>query len=199
MNKEVTDEAGRFYEMRVRPYVTEANKIDGAVISFIDINVLKDHEKKLQAEETKYRTLAENSPDIIARFDRNLCYLYVNSAIQKATGISPKVFVGKNNQEIGLPQEITETWNEAVRNVFQTGKVENGELKFPSRNGFRIYQYVIVPEFSVNGAVETVLALLKDVTESKTAMESARASLERYRSFVEVSGELGWVTNPMEK
>ena len=66
--------------MRVRPYVTEENRIDGAVLSFIDVNVLKKHENEVQVEKEKYRTLAENSPDIIARFDRNLRYLYVNSA-----------------------------------------------------------------------------------------------------------------------
>ena len=34
VNKEVSDEKGRSYEMRVRPYITEDNKIDGAVLIF---------------------------------------------------------------------------------------------------------------------------------------------------------------------
>ena len=106
MNKEVRDENGRSYEMRVRPYITEDNKIDGAVLSFIDVDVLKKHEDELRGEKEKYRTLAENSPDIIARIDRNLRYLYINSAIEKLTGISSKNFVGKTSQEIGLPQKI---------------------------------------------------------------------------------------------
>ena len=101
-NKEVSDEKGRFYEMRIRPYITEDNRIDGAVLSFIDIDVLKKHEDELQVEKEKYRTLAENSPDIIARVDRNLRYLYVNSAIEKTTGLPLKNFVGKTNQEIRL-------------------------------------------------------------------------------------------------
>ena len=87
---------GVFYEMRVRPYVTENNKIDGAVLSFIDIDVLKKHEDELQGEKEKYRTLAENSPDIIARLDRNLRYLYINSAFEKTTGLSFKRFRGQN-------------------------------------------------------------------------------------------------------
>ena len=62
---EVSDEKGRFYELRIRPYVTEGNRIDGAVLSFIDVNESKRHENQLQLEEIKYRTLAENSPDII--------------------------------------------------------------------------------------------------------------------------------------
>jgi PAS domain S-box-containing protein len=195
LNSEVTDEKGRFYEMRIRPYVTEDNRIDGAVLSFIDINELREHENKLQIEETKYRTLAENSPDIIARFDRKQRYLYVNSIVEKIMGISAKNFIGKTDAEIGLPQKLAETWGKVLQTVIETGKSEKGELEFPTLDGTRIHQYVVVPEFSVNGAVETVLALMKDVTDPKRTMESARKNLERYRSFVEVSGELGWITN----
>jgi PAS domain S-box-containing protein len=193
--REVTDEKGCFFELRIRPYVTEDNRIDGAVLSFIDVNELRQHENKLQIEETKYRTLAENSPDIIARFDRNLRYLYVNSVIEKITGISPKNFVGKTDAEVGLSQDTAEKWNKVLQNVIQSGKAENGELEFPTLEGPRIHQYVVVPEFSINEAVETVLALLKDITDPKKSMELARKTLERYRSFVEVSGEIGWIAN----
>ncbi len=195
VNKEVTDEKGHAYEMRVRPYITEENRIDGAVLSFIDVDVLKKHEGEVQVEKEKYRTLADNSPDIIARTDRNMRYLYVNPAVQKINGLSPKAFVGKTGEETGLPKKLIETWNKLLQSVIKAGKEEKGEIEFPSPTETRTYQYVIVPEFSVNGAVETTLSLLKDITERKKAMETARTNLERYRSFVEVSGELGWVAN----
>src|SRR5208283_1742943 len=169
VNKEVCDEKGRSYELRIRPYVTEDNKIDGAVLSFMDIDVLKKHENELRGEEEKYRTLAENAPDIIARFDRNLRYLYINSSFEKSTGIPPKNFVGKTNHEIGLPRKFGETWTKILQNVIQNGKEEKGEFEFPTQDGVKIYQYVIVPEFSVNGVVETLLSLLKDITERKKA------------------------------
>ena len=118
VNKEVSDENGRSYEMRVRPYITEDNKIDGAVLSFIDVDVLKQHENKLQIEETKYRTLAENSPDIIARFDRNLRYLYVNSAIEKLTGIPSREL----------------RWQNSPRNRLTSKSRRNIEQKSPKYN-----------------------------------------------------------------
>jgi len=37
---QIQDKRGRWYEMRVRPYLTAEKKIDGAVLSFIDINSL---------------------------------------------------------------------------------------------------------------------------------------------------------------
>ncbi len=195
VNKEVRDDLGRWYELRVRPYIAEENRIDGAVLSFVDINEMKKHEIELRSEKEKLRTLAENSPDIIARFDRNLHYLYVNSAVEKITGISPEDFVGKTSQEIGLPKRLAETWSEVLQNVVRTGNEEKGEFEFPSQRDNRIFQYVIVPEFSVNGAVETVLSLFRDVTADKKVQEAALAGLERFRSLVEVTGDLGWIAS----
>lgn len=38
---DVQDNSGRWYELRIRPYITEEKRIDGAVISFIDIDEIK--------------------------------------------------------------------------------------------------------------------------------------------------------------
>ncbi len=189
VNKEVCDENGRSYEMRVRPYITEDNRIDGAVLSFIDVDVLKKYEVELRGEEEKYRTLAENSPDIIARLDRNLRYQYINSTLEKTTGITPKGILGKTNQEIHLPQKFAETWTKILQNVIQTGKEQKGEFEFPSPKGAKIYQYTIVPEFAVNGNVETLLSILKDITERKKTEEALAESEQKYRTIVETAAE----------
>ena len=44
-NQEVQDGQGHFYELRVRPYITQEDKIDGAVLSFVDIDDRKKLEK----------------------------------------------------------------------------------------------------------------------------------------------------------
>ncbi|MGA2385937.1 MAG: PAS domain S-box protein [Candidatus Bathyarchaeia archaeon] len=188
-DKEVSDEKGRSYEMRVRPYITEDNRIDGAVLSFIDVDVLKKHEVELRGEKEKYRTLAENSPDIIARVDKDLRYLYINSAFEKTTGLPLKNFIGRTNQEIQLPRKFAETWTQILQNVFETGKEQKGEFEFPSREGVKFYQYAIVPEFSVNGNVETLLSMLKDVTERKKTEEALAESEQKYRTIVETAAE----------
>lgn len=179
----VSDEKGRFYELRIRPYVTEDNRIDGAVLSFIDVNELRQHENKLQKEETKYRTLAENSPDIIARFDRNARYLYVNVAIEKLTGIPAKNFIGKTAQEVGMPKNLAEAWSQSVQNTIKTGKASKGEMEVPAPEGPRIAQFVIVPEFSVAGNIETVLVISRDETELKKSEEALKKSQDEYRSL----------------
>ena len=51
INQEVTCPEDRCYEMRVRPYLTEEKKVDGAVLSFVDIT-----ERKLLENERNWHT-----------------------------------------------------------------------------------------------------------------------------------------------
>ena len=45
---EVRDKEGRWYSVRIRPYRTIDNKIDGAIISLIDIDVIKRSREEVQ-------------------------------------------------------------------------------------------------------------------------------------------------------
>ena len=145
--------------MRVRPYITEDNKIDGAVLSFIDVNVLKQHENELRVEEKKYRTLAENSPDIIARFDRNLRYLYVNSAIEKLTGISSKTFVGKAIHEMGLPKISPKHGLKFSKMSSELVRKKKAKLNFKVQQGLEFTSMLSFPNFLLTGTVETVFMI----------------------------------------
>src|SRR5208337_534686 len=45
VTREVRDTQGQYYYMRVRPYITQEGRIDGAVLSFVDIDAIKKGER----------------------------------------------------------------------------------------------------------------------------------------------------------
>jgi two-component system CheB/CheR fusion protein len=144
-NREVEDEKGRSYEMRVRPYITEDDRIDGAVLSFIDVDVLKKHEEQLCLEKEKYRTLAENSPDIIARLDKNLRYLFLNSAFEKTTGLPIKNFIGRTNQEVKCRQNLTKHGPRFSKVFLKLAKNTKENLNFQVRKERNVINTQLFP------------------------------------------------------
>ena len=82
-------------------------RLDGIMT---DITDRKWAEDALRRSETQFRTLADHLPDVVARFDRDRRHLYVNPAVESATGLMPETFVGRTNEELGMPPENTAIW-----------------------------------------------------------------------------------------
>lgn len=75
--QEVTDEQGQIYRMRIRPYRTLNNVIEGVVVTFENITEYKIVQKALNETEEKWRGLVENAPMFIA-IVANKQFVYVN-------------------------------------------------------------------------------------------------------------------------
>ncbi|MHB8101147.1 MAG: PAS domain S-box protein [Methanosarcina sp.] len=131
--------------------------------------------------ENKFRTLAENSPDLIARFDRQNRCLYANPAIAKFYNCSPDEFIGKTNPELRMDPEMAKFSEKQRENVFTTGKNKIMEFHHTSPQGKEYYfNTQIVPEF-VDGEVNSVLAISHDITdliEAEIRLKETLDSLE---------------------
>lgn len=157
-----------------------------SVLSLIlNVTERKRAESERHRREQEFKALVENSPDIIARLDRELRHVYVNPAVEKATGIPPEMYIGKNYLELGFPKEIYTLWQKFFQQVFATGQESALEFDLPSPKGTRYYQVRVVPEFAIDGSVESLLCITRDVTEYKLAEQALRESEARFRSVFE--------------
>jgi len=141
---------------------------DGLSIYYRDITERKQAEAELYRREQSFRALAENSPDAIIRFNRQLRCLYVNPATERITGLQAQTFISKINLGLGFPPELVSLWRQKMHHVFETGQNEVLELEYLTPEGLRYFQMLIVPELSQEGAVELVLNIARDITELKT-------------------------------
>ena len=142
-----------------------------ALLSIIrDITERRKIENQLRRSESQFKTLVENAPDIIARFDSKLRHLYVSPTIERVTGLSQAAYIGKTNRELGMPDEQCELWDSHSEYVFRTRQSAKYEFEFSTPEGqISHYQATLVPEFAEHGTVETVLAITRDVTAYKEA------------------------------
>ena len=147
-----------------------------------------------------FKSLLENSPDIITRFDRQLRHLYINPAVEEATGMSPEKFIGRTDKELGMPEHLCSYWAEELHKVFESGiPNKTVEFDFETPTGQKYYQAYLVPEFAEDGSVKTVLSVAREVTDRKKAEIKLKQTLADIEEQVRAkTSQLQWVNESLE-
>src|SRR5688572_22801385 len=76
---EVQDKQGRWFSLRIRPYYSADNTIDGSVLVLVDVDALKQVEVAIRSSEARFQLLADTAPVLIWVHDLDGCQL-VNRA-----------------------------------------------------------------------------------------------------------------------
>jgi len=134
----------------------------------------------LARRERQFATLVENSPDIIARLDRDLRHLYVSPVVERYTGISATAYAGRTYTELGLPAELCEQWDRALEAVLASGRIARIKFRLPAVEGrAHVFEARLIPELAEDGAVESVLSIASNITEQELADAALRESKAR--------------------
>lgn len=146
--------------------------------------------RKLQESEAHYKSLAENMPSVLMRYDRDLRVVYLSPQAEKITGIPTEQFVGKTNREVGMPKDLCDIWEAAIRQVLQTGANQDLEFEFPVADGCssKAFYLKLAPEFSSDGStVQHVLGISTDITERKRQEEKIAKLTRLYAVLSQVN------------
>ncbi len=139
---------------------------------------------ELLLREREMESLAENTPDILTRFDPELRYVFVNSAKEAAIGLRRGEFLGRTMRDLGISSDLCDLWEDAIRFVFRTQKPQSIEFGYQGPAGVRQYATRLVPEFGPSGKIEFVLGVTQDVTERKCAEEALKHADRRKDEFL---------------
>jgi two-component system, chemotaxis family, CheB/CheR fusion protein len=98
--REVQDKQGHQYALRVRPYMTHDNKVDGAVLVLVDIDALKRIEREVKAGRDYAEAMLRTARDPLLVLRADLCVNTANEAFYKTFKMTPGQTVGSSIFEI---------------------------------------------------------------------------------------------------
>ncbi len=166
-----------YFKISLSPMINDNNKITSVLCFGFDITDTKRMENSLRQSEETFRALAENSQDVIMRFNKFHEHLYVNPAVEKLTGLPYYDFFGKTHEELGFSEELCQLWGKHINRVFETEKVNRIEFKMP--NGQWI-DWLLMPEIDENNQVKAVITSARDITR----MKKNEAQLQYLQSYL---------------
>ena len=99
---EIQDHNGRWYSMRMRPYRTSDNRIDGILMIYIDIHDLKTMQAVLQEKNSFSEVVMESTGALVMVTDLDGRFEAFNRACQIVSGYELNEIIGKVIWEIPL-------------------------------------------------------------------------------------------------
>lgn len=142
--------------------------------------LFKDYEQQdearesLQRRERLQRAMIDNSPDIISRFDRKHRFLLVNRQAELVTTYKIDDFLGKTFAELGFPAQQCKMWEAGMEQALADCEIVEQEFNLQTPTGKRILNCRYIPEFSNAGGEDTVLCILRDITEARQSEQNYR-------------------------
>lgn len=103
-SREVQDQSGHWYDLRIRPYRTLDDRIDGAVLVLVDVDVLKRSTDQLRQARDYAEAIVEMVPDALLVLDADLRVVHANGQFYSAFQVLPEETEGCMIFELGNGQ-----------------------------------------------------------------------------------------------
>jgi len=141
--------------------------------------------REIFEREQQVRALAENSPDLVVRCDREGRCRYANPAFATATGLSPAEVIGGRMGDFAFSAKHRALWERAIDQVFASGQSMTVEFDLKTPTGLRRFESRAIPEIAGDGAIASALVVSRDITDRVATERALRQSEERYRTLIE--------------
>jgi len=183
VEKEVITTDSRWYDVRIRPYRTTSNIIDGLVLTFSDITRQKKTQASLKQSKARFRGFVTASSDVIYRMDpdwQRMLYMKGREFIpdtDKPDATWLDVYVHPDDRDV-----VQRTIAEAIRtkDVFD---LEHRVFRVDGRIGWTHAR--AVPLLDDDGEIREWFGTASDITERKRTEQQIQQTADYQRQLID--------------
>ena len=163
-------------------------------VSVLDITDRKRIEEELKESEQKFRTLAEQSPNMIFISCKNRV-VYANKRCEELMGYTRDEFLSPGFDFLTLiAPESVDLVESAFAEHMKGNEVAPFEYSLITKDGSRI-DAILAPKLIEFEGEKAILGVITDITEYKRTLQALSESESRYKILVETSPEAITVTD----
>lgn len=185
VEREVKSTENHWYIARLLPYRTLDDRIDGVVITFVDITSRREAEEKIRQSDKRFRAIVSQTTVGIALTDLNGKFTFVNDHYSQIVGYSPKELLKLKRQDIIYPEDVA-LQQEKFQQMVQTGMPFTLEKRYVRKDGSLVWvSSSVTLAHNEQEKAEYAVAVSTDISELKKVEEDLRNSEERLQLILE--------------
>lgn len=192
-----TPEDGRWFTLRISPYRTVGDVIDGVVLTFTDVTDIKETETRLRREREYAQSIVQTVQEPLVVLGADLHLLSASRSFYDTFGISPEAVQNARFVDLADGAWFDNELAEVLADTSLRGEpLEGYELEVELGDGPRDFLLDARPVLEPGGEeTDRVLVTLRDVTERRRREQDREAESRRKDWFLAMLGHE--IRNPL--
>jgi len=154
---------GLWYRMRIQPYRTVDNVIEGAVLTFVDVTAARKLHEALRVNEERLRVALGAASICVFNQDAGLRYTWIQNS---NFGFAAEQIIGKTDADL-LPEEDAARLTAIKQKVLESGKKARQNFRLAIAGKTVDYDLMVEPLHDAAGAVIGITCASLDVTDQQ--------------------------------
>jgi PAS domain S-box-containing protein len=158
--------------------ITQVNLPGAQVFTAVirDISPRLEMERSLRESEVRFRSLVQNSRDVIAVVDENLDLRFVSPAVEEITGFSPEELLGTASVDYIHPGDVERLAHEVAEIMAEPNEAKTIEVRCRTKTGDFIWIEIRAANRLKDPGIRGIVLNYHDITERRLALNELQRS-----------------------